>query len=244
MLNNFSKNFIAGFFMGIAEITPGISGATIAGIFNVYRDFIKVLTAFNEGIFFDFQSFLRKLNFMFLGPLLIGMALAIYSSTFFITYLIDNNLTLFKIFLSIVMLFAVIKNCFFDQELSESISYLKSFCVGALIAVAIAISVFNFNFNFALLIILAGFLAFSAFILPGISGSLVLVLLGVYDEIIFQIKKLDLVSLAPFLFGMLIAFLIVPKVIDKNFDLNQMKTRVFFSGLIFGSLPAVWLHLV
>jgi len=73
---------------------------------------------------------------------------------------------------------------------------------------------------------------------------LVLVLLGVYDEIILQIKKLDLVSLAPFLFGMLIAFLIVPKVIDKNFDLNQMKTRVFFSGLIFGSLPAVWLHLV
>ena len=181
---------------------------------------------------------------MFLGPLLIGMALAIYSSAFFITYLIENNLTLFKIFLSIVMLFAVIKNCFFDQELSESISYLKSFCVGALIAVAIAISVFNFNFNFALLIILAGFLAFSAFILPGISGSLVLVLLGVYDEIILQIKKLDLVSLAPFLFGMLIAFLIVPKVIDKNFDLNQMKTRVFFSGLIFGSLPAVWLHLV
>ena len=230
--------------MGIAEITPGISGATIAGIFNVYRDFVKVLTAFNKSIFFDFKSFLRKLNFMFLGPLLIGMALAIYSSAFFITYLIENNLTLFKIFLSIVMLFAVIKNCFFDQELSESISYLKSFCVGALIAVAIAISVFNFNFNFALLIILAGFLAFSAFILPGISGSLVLVLLGVYDEIILQIKKLDLVSLAPFLFGMLIAFLIVPKVIDKNFDLNQMKTRVFFSGLIFGSLPAVWLHLV
>ena len=230
--------------MGIAEITPGISGATIAGIFNVYRDFVKVLTAFNKSIFFDFQSFLRKLNFMFLGPLLIGMALAIYSSTFFITYLIDNNLTLFKIFLSIVMLFAVIKNCFFDQELSESISYLKSFCVGTLIAIAIAISVFNFNFNFVLLIMLAGFLAFSAFILPGISGSLVLVLLGVYDEIILQIKKLDLVSLAPFLFGMLIAFLIVPKVIDKNFDLNQMKTRVFFSGLIFGSLPAVWLHLV
>ena len=230
--------------MGIAEITPGISGATIAGIFNVYRDFVKVLTAFNKSIFFDFQSFLRKLNFMFLGPLLIGMALAIYSSTFFITYLIDNNLTLFKIFLSIVMLFAVIKNCFFDQELSESIPYLKSFCVGTLIAIAIAISVFNFNFNFVLLIMLAGFLAFSAFILPGISGSLVLVLLGVYDEIIFQIKKLDLVSLAPFLFGMLIAFLIVPKVIDRNFDLNQIKTRVFFSGLIFGSLPAVWLHLV
>ncbi|URQ65605.1 DUF368 domain-containing protein [SAR86 cluster bacterium] len=230
--------------MGIAEITPGISGATIAGIFNVYRDFVKVLTAFNKSIFFDFQSFLRKLNFMFLGPLLIGMALAIYSSTFFITYLIDNNLTLFKIFLSIVMLFAVIKNCFFDQELSESTPYLKSFCVGTLIAIAIAISVFNFNFNFVLLIMLAGFLAFSAFILPGISGSLVLVLLGVYDEIIFQIKKLDLVSLAPFLFGMLIAFLIVPKVIDRNFDLNQIKTRVFFSGLIFGSLPAVWLHLV
>ncbi len=230
--------------MGIAEITPGISGATIAGIFNVYRDFVKVLTAFNKSIFFDFQSFLRKLNFMFLGPLLIGMALAIYSSTFFITYLIDNNLTLFKIFLSIVMLFAVIKNCFFDQELSESTQYLKSFCVGTLIAIAIAISFFNFNFNFVLLIMLAGFLAFSAFILPGISGSLVLVLLGVYDEIIFQIKKLDLVSLAPFLFGMLIAFLIVPKVIDRNFDLNQIKTRVFFSGLIFGSLPAVWLHLV
>ena len=86
-------------------------------------------------------------------------------------------------------------------------------------------------------------MAFTAFILPGISGSLVLLILGVYQEIISGVKNLDILALLPFIIGMLLAFFIVPTQIAKRFEKNEHQIKVLFSGLIFGSIPAVWVHL-
>ena len=99
------------------------------------------------------------------------------------------------------------------------------------------------NFNNSILLIIAGFLAFSAFILPGISGSLVLLLLGSYQFVISAIKMLDVIALLPFILGMTISLLFLPAEIMKSFKANEIRTKVFFSGLILGSIPAVWLHL-
>ena len=236
--------FIAGFFMGIAEITPGISGATIAGIFNVYKGFISFLKALNPVNLKDgILSFLKKIDTNFIVPLILGMAISVYLSAFAIDYLISNYLFLFKIFLSLVMVFAVVKNCFFDQAYEKSKRYLLSFSIGILIALIIALSIFQLDFNNAVLLLIAGLLAFTAFLLPGISGSLVLVILGVYDSVILSIKELDLYALLPFIIGMFLSFLIIPTQILKYIKEDEFKVKVFFSGLIFGSVPAVWLHL-
>ena len=90
---------------------------------------------------------------------------------------------------------------------------------------------------------LAGFFAFSAFLLPGISGSLVLVMLGVYPLVIESIKSLDFIAIAPLLFGFLLSFLFLPKQIVRGFIVNEEKVKMLFSGLITGSVPAVWLHI-
>ena len=236
--------FIAGFFMGIAEITPGISGATIAGIFNVYKGFISFLKALNPiNLKNGILNFLKKIDTNFIVPLILGMAISVYLSAFAIDYLISNYLFLFKIFLSLVMVFAVVKNCFFDQSYEKSKRYLLSFFVGILIALIIALSIFQLDFNNAVLLLIAGLLAFTAFLLPGISGSLVLVILGVYDSVILSIKELDLYALLPFIIGMFLSFLIMPTQILKYIKEDEFKVKVFFSGLIFGSVPAVWLHL-
>ena len=236
--------FIAGFFMGIAEITPGISGATIAGIFNVYKGFILFLKALNPiNLKNGILIFLKKIDVNFIVPLILGMAISVYLSAFVIDYLISNYLFLFKIFLSLVMVFAVVKNCFFDQAYEKSKRYLLSFFVGILIALIIALSIFQLDFNNAVLLLIAGLLAFTAFLLPGISGSLVLVILGVYDSVILSIKELDLYALLPFIIGMFLSFLIMPTQILKYIKEDEFKVKVFFSGLIFGSVPAVWLHL-
>jgi len=79
--------------------------------------------------------------------------------------------------------------------------------------------------------------------LPGISGSLVLLLLGSYQFVISAIKMLDVITLSPFILGMIISFLFLPAEIMKSFKANEIRTKVFFSGLILGSIPAVWLHL-
>ena len=236
--------FIAGFFMGIAEITPGISGATIAGIFNVYKGFISFLKALNPiNLKNGILNFLKKIDTNFIVPLILGMAISVYLSAFAIDYLISNYLFLFKIFLSLVMVFAVVKNCFFDQAYEKSKRYLLSFSIGILIALIIALSIFQLDFNNAVLLLIAGLLAFTAFLLPGISGSLVLVILGVYESVILSIKELDLYALLPFIIGMFLSFLIMPTQILKYIKEDEFKVKVFFSGLIFGSVPAVWLHL-
>ena len=231
--------------MGIAEITPGISGATIAGLFNVYKDFVNFLNVFNPfKIKPNLSYFYKEIKFSFIIPLLLGMAISIYLSAFAVDYLRKNYLYELKIFLSAVMLIAVIKNCGFDQSFKDSLKYLFDFILGLLIAIVIALSLVELDFNNSFLLVLAGLLAFAAFLLPGISGSLVLVILGVYGNVTTAIKDIDLIFLAPFIVGMVISFLALPAQIIKRINDNEIKTKVFFSGLILGSIPAVWLHLV
>jgi len=243
-MSKFLYKFFAGFCMGIAEITPGISGATIAGLFNVYKDFVTFLNVFNPfKIRPKFKYFYKEINFNFIIPLLLGMAISIYLSAFAIDYLRKNYLFELKIFLSAVMVIAAIKNCVLDQSLSDSFKYLFDFILGLLIAMVIALSLVELNFNNLFLLVFAGLLAFAAFLLPGISGSLVLVILGVWGNVTTAIKDIDLIFLAPFIIGMAISFLILPAQIIKRINDNEVKTKMFFSGLILGSIPAVWLHL-
>ena len=231
--------------MGIAEITPGISGATIAGLFNVYKDFVNFLNVFNPLKIKPYLSyFYKEINFCFIIPLLLGMAISIYLSAFAIDYFRKSYLYELKIFLSAVMFIAVIKNCGLDQSLNDSFKYILNFILGLLIAIVIALSLVELDFNNSFLLVLAGLLAFTAFLLPGISGSLVLIILGVYGNITTAIKDIDLIYLMPFIIGMAISFLIIPAQIIKRINDNEVKTKVFFSGLILGSIPAVWLYLI
>jgi len=231
--------------MGIAEITPGISGATIAGLFNVYKDFVNFLNVFNPlKIKPNLSYFYKEINFSFIIPLLLGMAISIYLSAFAIDYFRKSYLYELKIFLSAVMFIAVVKNCGLDQSLNDSLKYILDFFLGLLIAIVIALSLVELDFNNSFLLVLAGLLAFTAFLLPGISGSLVLIILGVYGNITTAIKDIDVIFLTPFIIGMAISFLIIPAQIIKRINDNEVKTKVFFSGLILGSIPAVWLYLI
>ncbi len=231
--------------MGIAEITPGISGATIAGLFNVYKDFVNFLNVFNPfKIKPNLSYFYKEINFNFIIPLLLGMAISIYLSAFAIDYFRKSYLYELKIFLSAVMFIAVVKNCGLDQSLNDSLKYILDFFLGLLIAIVIALSLVELDFNNSFLLVLAGLLAFTAFLLPGISGSLVLIILGVYGNITTAIKDIDVIFLTPFIIGMAISFLIIPAQIIKRINDNEVKTKVFFSGLILGSIPAVWLYLI
>ena len=231
--------------MGIAEITPGISGATIAGLFNVYKDFVNFLNVFNPfKIKPNLSYFYKEINFSFIIPLLLGMAISIYLSAFARDYFRKSYLYELKIFLSAVMFIAVVKNCGLDQSLNDSLKYILDFIFGLLIAIVIALSLVELDFNNSFLLVLAGLLAFTAFLLPGISGSLVLIILGVYGNITTAIKDIDVIFLTPFIIGMAISFLIIPAQIIKRINDNEVKTKVFFSGLILGSIPAVWLYLI
>ena len=147
--------FIAGFFMGVSEITPGISGAIIAGLFNFYIGFISFLNSvtpikLNSGI----KLFFKAIDLNFIAPLFIGLSISIYLSAFAIDYLMSTYLFFFKLFLSFVMVIAVINNCFFDHSFKESFSHLLPFIIVIFIALIIALSIIQLDFNnFVLLLI-------------------------------------------------------------------------------------------
>ena len=236
--------------MGLAEITPGFSGAPIAGLFNVYNEFVRIISFFSPSQFeFSFKKIKENINLGFSAPLLLGMILAIFLAVNLINYLITNFLLEFKIFLSLVMVLAVLKNCLLDQRFTISAKFPLHFFSGIVIAACISLTLIEFSYSdFApplkvLFLVFAGFLSFTAFILPGISGSLVLVLLGVYQEVIISLKNFDFLLLSPLILGLSISFFIVPNEIIKSFKKNENSVKVFFSGLIFGSIPSVWLHL-
>lgn len=236
--------------MGLAEITPGISGATIAGLFNVYQEFVRIISFFSPSQFkFSFKVIAKNINLRFSVPLLLGMITAIFLAVNLINYLITNFLFEFKIFLSILMMIAVFKNCLIDQTFMISLKFPMQFLVGILIAICISMTLLEFSYSAftpvvkILFLVFAGFLSFTAFILPGVSGSLVLVLLGVYQEVILSLQNLDFFNLSPLILGLIISFLIIPSEIIKSFKKNENSVKVFFSGLIFGSVPSVWLHL-
>ena len=242
--------FVSGFFMGVAEITPGISGATVDGMFNVYNEFLRIIYFFSTSQFkFSFKKIKENINLGFSAPLLLGMIMAIFLAVNLINYLITNFLFEFKIFLSLVMVLAVLKNCLLDQRFIISAKFPLHFFSGIFIAACISLTLIEFSYSdFApplkiLFLVFAGFLSFTAFILPGISGSLVLVLLGVYQEVIISLKNFDFLLLSPLILGLSISFFIVPNEIIKSFKKNENSVKVFFSGLIFGSIPSVWLHL-
>ena len=147
------------------------------------------------------------------------------------------------------MVLAVLKNCLLDQRFTISAKFPLHFFSGIFIAACISLTLIEFSYSdFApplkvLFLVFAGFLSFTAFILPGISGSLVLDLLGVYQEVIISLKNFDFLLLSPLILGLSISFFIVPNEIIKSFKKNENSVKVFFSGLIFGSIPSVWLHL-
>ena len=246
----FFYRFVSGFFMGLAVITPVISGATVAGLFNVYNEFVRIISFFSPSQFkFSFKKIKENINLGFSAPILLGMIMAIFLAVNLINYLITNFLFEFKIFLSLVMVLAVLKNCLLDQTFTISAKFPLHFFSGILIAASISLTLIEFSYSdFApplkvLFLVFAGFLSFTAFILPGISGSLVLVLLGVYQEVIISLKNFDFLLLSPLILGLSISFFIVPNEIIKSFKKNENSVKVFFSGLIFGSIPSVWLLL-
>ena len=83
-----------------------------------------------------------------IDPLICGMGIAVYAASFAIDYLISEHLFIFKVFLSLIMVIAVIKNCAFDHQIRDAIKYLRGFIFGFLIALAIALTLIEMNFNY------------------------------------------------------------------------------------------------
>ena len=219
--------------MGLAELIPGVSGSTIALLFRVYEHIIisaKALTSlgFWQNPIYEF----KKYDLLSIIVLMIAMALGVLLFSNAIVYVFENYTEAFNAVIGLTML-AISTYIVYRATNSEfSLNFISFLVVGLLVGYILG----NFNFSNSELsiisVFLAGVIAFSFFIVPGISGSAILVALGLYEAIIKAIAELNLEILIPFGFGCLISLIVLPRLILKIYSNYKSSLDMFFAGLI------------
>ena len=228
---------IAGFFVGLAELLPGISGSTVAIAFKVYEKFILFLSNLKIS---NFSFNFKKLNQVFfldlIIPFFIAMAISVIFASKFILFLYSEYTNGFLIFLSILMCSISFLIAFrLKNEFKLNMNWIIYFLAGAIFAALLnTISLISNNPSF-IGFVLVGFVAFSFFLLPGISGSAILLSIGVYEIIIGSIANIQLEILMPFATGCLISLVLMPKIINHLLSKYKLNIMIFFAALIFVS---------
>ena len=228
---------IAGFFVGLAELLPGISGSTVAIAFKVYEKFILFLSNLKIS---NFSFNFKKLNQVFfldvIIPFFIAMAISVIFASKFILFLYSEYTNGFLIFLSFLMCSISFLIAFrLKNEFKFNMNWIIYFLAGAIFAAMLnTISLVSNNPSF-IVFVLVGFIAFSFFLLPGISGSAILLSIGVYEIIIGSIANMQLEILMPFAIGCLISLFLMPKIINNLLSKYKLNIMIFFAALIFVS---------
>lgn len=228
---------VAGFFVGLAELLPGISGSTVAIAFKVYEKFILFLSNLKIS---NFSFTFKKLNQVFfldlIIPFFVAMAISVIFASKFILFLYSEYTNSFLIFLSILMCLISFLIAFrLKNEFKLNMNWIIYFLAGAIFAAMLnSISLVSNNPSF-IVFVLVGFIAFSFFLLPGISGSAILLSIGVYETIIGSIANIQLEILMPFGIGCLISLLLMPKIINHLLSKYKLNIMIFFAALIFVS---------
>lgn len=225
---------IKGMCVGIADAIPGVSGGTIAFILKIYD---KLLDAIDINI--------KKLikNLPFLIPLGIGVLLGIFMASKVLGYLFEHhNVPTQFFFMGIIIgsLPTIIKEC-------RSAGKLKPVHIIPFVIAAAGIIAFNslkegsasVGENPVMIIIMTVFAA-AAMIMPGISGALVLKILGGYDTAIRAVSEVDIMLLMFFAIGAVIGLLGAAKIISILLKKCKTGTYCAILGLIVGSLPAIY----
>ena len=218
------RYFSAGIFIGISELLPGISGATVALMFGVYEKLLEFLRKF------------KNLNLIM--PLLFGMITSVFLFSSLINFLYDNHTNTFNFFIASLMvvygIFLVI-NTYLNGNIQKGMRFYINISIAILVGIFLTSFTYNYeNFSFNLyFLIIIGFIACSFLLFPGISGSAFLLSVGAYSTIIGSISSLNFDVLIPFGMGMLFALFLMPRLINKAYIKFGKSILVFFGGLIF-----------
>ncbi len=256
-LLNYAVITLKGLAMGAADVVPGVSGGTIAFIAGIYEELINTIDNLDFGVFKlwkkeGFKKVVEVYNLKFLGALFLGVLISILSLAKLITYLLDYHpLLLWGFFFGLIVASIV----YIGKQISK-------YSVGVIIAGIIGIAI-SYYITIAeplstqasyWFIFLSGFIAIIAMILPGISGSFILLLLGSYSIVLgtvrnfvdaliamdFETLKDSAIKLLLFVLGCVIGLKAFSRVLTYLFKNFQNLTLALLTGFMIGALNKVW----
>lgn len=239
-------NLLRGFLMGSADVVPGVSGGTIALVLGIYERLVRAirtgagaLGSLVRGRFGEALQRARAVEWRFLLPLLIGIVLAIVSLAAVINHFLDEEpINTSAFFLGLVAASIVIAWSLVTRWDARRVG----------VALAIGITTFlilglrsgEVSDPATALFFGAGAIAIIAMILPGISGSFILLMLGMYEAAIEAVDKRELISLAAFAAGAVIGLALFSTLLDRMLRDHHDTMMAGLIGLMAGSLRVLW----
>ena len=229
--------------MGMADVVPGVSGGTIAFISGIYEELLDSIrsvdaTALRLLLRFRLAEFWRHINGRFLLPVLLGIAVAIFSLARLMTYLLTNHPI-------------AIWSCFFGLIVASALLVARqigrwdwrtvlAFAVGAAAAWWITVATPAETPDDWWFVMLSGAIAICAMILPGISGAFILLLLGKYQYIMHAVGEFDIPVIAVFVIGAAAGIISFSHLLSWLLKHWHDVTVAVLMGFMVGSLNKVW----
>ena len=234
---------VKGMCMGAADVVPGVSGGTIAFITGIYDELINSIKSINAAslkMFFTgkWGEFWKMINGKFLLFLLAGIGISVFSLAKIITWLlVAYPVLVWSFFFGLVLA----STWFVGKDVKErKWKTGLGFLLGAALAFYITVATPAETPSHFLFIFLCGAIAICAMILPGISGSFILVLLGKYFFIMEAVKTLDLKVIAVFGIGACVGITSFSRLLSYALSHMRNITLAVLSGFMLGSLNKVW----
>lgn len=229
--------------MGAADIVPGVSGGTVAFITGVYEDLLLGIKNLGGPAWFTlknkgFKAFWQESRMRVLVPLIFGVGISVFTFSNFIQFALrEYGLFTWSFFFGLISASAVL---IFKKIQNPSLAVWLFFLVGLLAALAITrsvpVSIPDGNFY----IFLSGFVAISAMILPGISGSFILLLLGKYDTILQAVTGMEFGVLMVFALGCGAGLITMANLLSWLLQKFHDQAVGLLSGFMIGALYKVW----
>ncbi len=243
--------------MGAADVVPGVSGGTIAFIAGIYEELISTIDQLDTGFFKvwkkeGFKNAFQTYNISFLLALFGGIAISILSLAKLITFLLEvYPLLLWAFFFGLIIASIVYIG---KQITNYNVGVIIAGILGIVISYYITIAEPVQTPNSYLFIFLSGFIAIIAMILPGISGSFILLLLGSYAVILGTVQRFvdslvatdwdafkdAFLKLLTFMLGCVIGLKVFSKALTYLFKNYQNITLSLLTGFMIGALNKVW----
>ncbi|WP_257281115.1 DUF368 domain-containing protein [Endozoicomonas sp. ISHI1] len=234
---------LRGIAMGAADVVPGVSGGTIAFITGIYDRLLNALKSINPGLLIKLKSegiaeCWKYIDGNFLILLFGGILFSILSFAHLITYLLEGYPELIWSFLFGLILISGI----------HMLKQIKSWSVSSMILLVFGCCVSYFIGRLTptsltpsyLMLFFAGCIAISAMILPGISGSFILLLMGLYPAVLAAVKGLDILALTAFGSGCIVGLLTFSHVLAWLLKQHRDLALSLLTGLMLGALGKVW----
>lgn len=243
-MNQFISNLLKGLGIGTANVIPGVSGGTIAFLTGIFERLIDSLKSFNLTaikLLFSgkFKEFAKYTDLIFLCSVGCGVLIAILSVARIFDYLFEHHpIYLWSFFFGLIL-----TSIYYVGITIEKWDWkvVLSFIIGTAIALFIAFGKPAKENDNLIYLLICGVVATCSMILPGLSGSFVLILMGNYQLIMIDaVNDLNLKILIPVIIGGVVGLIAFSHVLSWIFKKYRNITIALLTGFILGSMPIIW----